>query len=98
MSVEDVTTDAFAGRLYRPLGPKPHAGVLVLRGSDPSAGFTKNYARHLAMHGYAALRVQYVGLPDGPDGFDMRSNTAETILRARVSPVQRGATTRGSVR
>lgn len=67
VSNEAIQTSDFSGELYRPLGPQPHAGVLVLHGSDPTSEFPNDYARLLAAHGYAALCLTYVGTPDTPD-------------------------------
>lgn len=63
----DVHTSEFSGRLHRPFGPPPHAGVLVLHGSDPDSTFPDEYARLLALHGYAALRIEYFGTDETPE-------------------------------
>src|SRR6056297_3126181 len=62
-----IQTGRFRGQLHRPLGPPPHAGVLILHGSDPDSTFPDEYARLLARHGYAALCIEYFGTDETPE-------------------------------
>lgn len=66
-SFRDVRIENVTGRLYPGLGSGPHPGVLVLHGSGGAGGYEREYARHLAHHGYAAFCVEYFGAPGVPD-------------------------------
>lgn len=52
------------GTLFRPSGPGPHAGVVLLGGSE--GGLHEPDAALLAAHGYAALALAYFGMAGVP--------------------------------
>jgi len=62
-----VHEQGLAGVLFRPQGPGPHPGVIVLGGGD--GGILEHGAALLAARGYVALALGYFGaesLPSGP--------------------------------
>lgn len=69
VATTDVGGDELTGRLYEPLGPEPAPAVLVLHGAG-KGDYTHRYARLLAYHGYAALRLEYFDAPGVPEAFD----------------------------
>jgi len=54
-----VEEDGLKGKLFLPVGPGPHPGLLVLSGSDGT--IRERAAALLASHGYAALALVYFG-------------------------------------
>jgi len=63
-----IKQEGLSGQLYEPLGPTPGKGVLVLHGGGTrnERGYTSQYARLLAHHGYAALNLEYFDTPKTP--------------------------------
>ena len=60
-----VREDGLVGQLFRPAGPGPHPGVILLRGSE--GGLIASYAAFVASHGFLTLALAYFaydGLPE----------------------------------
>lgn len=60
-----VREDGLVGHMFRPAGPGPHPGVILLGGSE--GGLITSYAAFVASHGFATLALAYFGSDGLPE-------------------------------
>jgi dienelactone hydrolase len=63
----DVRENGLVATLYEPAKRGPHAGIIVLGGSEGGIRSAQTTAAILASHGYAALAVAYFGMEGLPE-------------------------------